>query len=72
MINNKKIFITGGAGFIGANLIKEIIPHNKITVYDNLSRNSLVSSGVWNHQNLKVVKGDILDYEFLKKAFQKI
>ncbi len=68
MIKGKKFFITGGAGFIATNLIKQIISHNKITVYDNLSRNSLARSELWNHQNLNVIKGDILDYELLKKS----
>jgi len=37
-LNNKKVLITGGAGFVGSNLIKQIIakyPGAKITVLDN-------------------------------------
>lgn len=60
-IQGKKIFISGGAGFIGSNLVKRLIFENEIIVYDNLSRNSLKDSGLWGHKNLKVVAGDVLD-----------
>jgi UDP-glucuronate decarboxylase len=68
MIKGKKLFITGGAGFIGTNLIRRLIADNEIIVYDNLSRNSLEGSGLWGHPNLEVIQGDILNYDFLKKS----
>lgn len=68
MIENVNIFITGGAGFIGTNFIRRVIDKNKVIVYDNLSRNSLKNSKLWNHPNLTLIKGDILDYDFLKKS----
>ena len=71
MIEGKKLFITGGAGFIGTSLIKRLIVDNEIIVYDNLSRNALKDSGLWSHPNLRVVQGDILDYELLKASIPK-
>jgi UDP-glucose 4-epimerase len=35
MIQNKRIFITGGAGFIANTLIKRLADKNEITVFDN-------------------------------------
>ncbi|HBF37672.1 MAG TPA: UDP-glucose 4-epimerase, partial [Firmicutes bacterium] len=32
-----KILVTGGAGFIGANLLEELLPHHQLVVVDNLS-----------------------------------
>ena len=65
MLENKKIFITGGAGFIANTLIKHYISNNKIVVYDNFHRDTLTSSGLLSHPNITVIKGDVLDYNFL-------
>lgn len=65
-IKNKKILLTGGAGFIGSTLAKKLSDKNEILIYDNFSRDSLRNKKI-NSKNLKVVKGDVLDFEFLKK-----
>lgn len=70
MIQGKTIFITGGAGFIANTLIKHYISNNNIIVYDNFHRDTLSKSEVANHSNLKVIKGDVLDYEFLKESMK--
>jgi UDP-glucuronate decarboxylase len=67
MSNRKTLFITGGAGFIATALIQRLIGSHDIVVYDNLSRNSLRDGGVWGHPNLKVIQGDILDHELLRR-----
>lgn len=68
MITNKKIFITGGAGFIANTLIKNLIENNEITAYDNFHRDTLSTSGYAEHPNLKIIKGDVLDAELLTKS----
>lgn len=68
MIENKTVFITGGAGFIGSTLIGRLVDANSIVVYDNMARNSLQNQPFRNHPNLKVVEGDVLDYERLARA----
>jgi UDP-glucose 4-epimerase len=70
MIQNKQIFITGGAGFIANTLIKQYIENNKIVVYDNFHRDTLTNSSVANHPNLKIVKGDVLDAATLTAAMK--
>jgi len=70
MIKGKRIFITGGAGFIGSTLIGKLIEDNEIVAYDNLSRNALQSSKAYGHKNLTLKQGDILDSESLKEAAQ--
>jgi len=70
MIKNKTIFITGGAGFIGSALAGQLIEHNTIRVYDNLTRNSLKNKPFYDHPNLTLIEGDILDFEKLQTAMR--
>jgi UDP-glucose 4-epimerase len=70
MIDGKNIFITGGAGFIGSTLIGRLIDNNKITVYDNFTRNSLQNKAYKDHSNLTVIKGDVLDFDALSEAME--
>ncbi len=62
MIKDKKIFITGGAGFIGSTLVERLIAHNQVVVFDNFRRNSIQSKSLEGQANLRIVKGDVLDY----------
>jgi UDP-glucose 4-epimerase len=68
MLENKTIFITGGAGFIANTLIKHYVANNKIVVYDNFHRDTLTASGLSDHTNVKIIKGDVLDFELLKNS----
>ena len=70
MLKNKTIFITGGAGFIANTLIKNYIDDNKIIVYDNFHRDTLTNSGLATHKNIKIVKGDVLDFSFLNESMK--
>ncbi len=66
-IKNRKIFITGGAGFIGSTLIGHLIDDNQIVVYDDYRRDALSGKEYVNHPNLSIIKGDVLDLEKLKQ-----
>lgn len=70
MIENKNIFITGGAGFIANTLIRRLIEANQITVYDNFYRDTLTASGLRNHPRLKVIEGDVLDAARLENVLR--
>ena len=65
MIENKTMFITGGAGFIANTLIKQYVEKNKIVVYDNFHRDTLTGSGMDKHPNVTIIKGDVLDFDLL-------
>ncbi len=65
-IKNKRILLTGGAGFIGSTLAEKLVNENEILIYDNFSRDSLRNKNI-KSKNLKVVRDDILNYESLKK-----
>jgi len=70
MITNKNIFITGGAGFIANTLIRQYVEHNKITVYDNFHRDTLSGSGLADHPNIRIIKGDVLDLPLLTESMK--
>ena len=68
MINNKRILLTGGAGFIGSKLCSILCEKNEILLYDNLNRNSIKNTNLLSHDNVNLVQGDILDYESLNET----
>lgn len=68
MITGKKIFITGGAGFIASMLISRLADKNEIVVYDNYTRNTLKGTPYANHPNVRQIQGDVLDYPALRAA----
>jgi len=70
MIENRNIFITGGAGFIGSTLIGRLVDRNRIVAFDNLARNSLKDKSFRDHPNLKLIQGDILNPEALRHAMR--
>ena len=65
-----KIFVTGGAGFVGRNLVKSLIENNhNVTIFDNLS-----NSSEKNIQPLldkvNFVKGDITNYDDVSSSIK--
>jgi dTDP-glucose 4,6-dehydratase len=68
ILKNKKIFMTGGAGFIGTALITRLIENNDIIVYDTLQRNALKYTDLLDHPNLTVIQGNVLDRDKLTNA----
>ena len=66
-IKNKKILLTGGAGFIGSTLVSKLVKDNEITIVDNFSRDSIKYKKITS-RNLKIVKEDVLNFEALKKT----
>lgn len=59
----KNILVTGGAGFIGSNLVQTLAnKNNNVVVVDNFSQGSYENlASVRNKKNVSIVKADILD-----------
>lgn len=70
MIENKKIFITGGAGFIGTNLCQKLYKNNEILIYDNLKRNSLIFTNLLQNKNIYLIAKDVLDGPSIRNAVE--
>jgi UDP-glucose 4-epimerase len=68
---NKKVLVTGGAGFIGSNLVKHLIENgNSVTVLDNFM------SGYHNNlepfPSVNIISGDVRDKTIVEKAMQGV
>ena len=71
-LNKEKIVITGCAGFIGSNLVDELLLHNyRIIGIDNLKtgQKSFLSFALKN-KNFKFVKCDLLNLKKIRKLFK--
>lgn len=69
-VSNKKILITGGAGFIGSNIAEYLLLHHaKVVVLDNLATGKMENIEPFlTNPNFSFIEGDIRDFETCKKA----
>ena len=59
MVKLNKIFITGGAGYVGSRIVPFFLQNNyEVCVYDNMY---FGSDHLKQHENLTLVKGDVRD-----------
>lgn len=73
-----KVLVTGGAGYIGTELISLLISDplvEKVVVYDNLSRlnyNLFLGLRLEKHAKVSFVKGELLDSRNLRKVLEGV
>jgi UDP-glucose 4-epimerase len=66
-LRGKRVFITGGAGFIGTTLARRLLDANEIVALDNLHRDALTGTDVAEHPHLAFHQGDVLDAELVRE-----
>jgi len=65
--NEKRILVTGGAGFIGSEVVSQLIKKNAmVSVLDNFSSGK--KQYLPKKKNLKIIKGDITDEKVVSRA----
>ena len=58
----KKVFITGGAGYIGCTLVPMLLENDyEVTVYDSLMYGGHGLIHNFSHPNFTFIKGDVLN-----------
>jgi UDP-glucuronate decarboxylase len=67
-IQGRKILLTGGAGFIGTALCRELADDNQILLYDSLWRNAIQATGLLEHPHVELIVGDVLDRGALARS----
>jgi len=68
-MKNKRVVITGGAGFIGSNLAYEMAANNVVIIVDDLSTGRMENvTGLIDKENVTLIKGSILDRHLLEGA----
>jgi UDP-glucose 4-epimerase len=67
-LTGKRIVVTGGAGFIGTTLARQLVDENEIVAVDNLHRDTLGGTSLADHPNFRFVEGDVLDAPFLTEV----
>jgi UDP-glucose 4-epimerase len=70
VLEGKRIFITGGAGFIATTLARMLVEQNQIVALDNLHRDALSGTELASHPNFTLHEGDVLDLDAVTELAQ--
>jgi UDP-glucose 4-epimerase len=67
VLRGKRIFITGGAGFIGTTLARTLLDENEVVALDNLHRDALSATELSDHPNFTFHQADVLDADAVRE-----
>jgi len=67
VLRGKRIFVTGGAGFIATTLARVLVEDNEIVALDNLHRDALSATDLASHPNFDFHQADVLDLDAVRE-----
>ena len=72
LVKNKKVVVTGGAGFLGSHVVQLLIENdNHVVVLDDFSNGkSLHLEPLRDHPKLEVVRGDVTNLDDVQRTFE--
>lgn len=69
-LNDKKVLITGGAGFIGSHICERLVNEGiDVTIFDNFSTGNLENLKAIKDK-ISIIKGDILNFNEISNAIE--
>lgn len=72
-MKQKRVVVTGGAGFIGSSIVEALYKDNEIIIIDDLSSGRIENISNFNNcSNIKFFQGSILDQELLERTFRGV
>jgi len=72
-MKGKNVVVTGGAGFIGSNLVRALLGENEVIVIDDLSTGNLENiRDIIDDQSIMFVKGSVTDLDLLQETFKNV
>lgn len=63
-----KIFVTGGAGFIGRHVVSSLLKFHDVTIFENFSNSSKKNLNFISQNVPNIIEGDLSDFELLKNS----
>jgi UDP-glucose 4-epimerase len=66
-LQGKRVFVTGGAGFIATTLARTLVDGNEVVALDNLHRDALSTTDLADHPNFTFHQVDVLDADAVRE-----
>jgi UDP-glucose 4-epimerase len=72
-MKDKRVVVTGGAGFIGSNLVWSLCESNEVTVIDNLTTGKIENiRALIDERKIRFVRGSVTDLKLMKRTLKGV